>query len=66
MIYAISKEINIYKTIEKLFDLTVIDLVKERKKCPTVSTTCESIFNDTQLRIALESNVGVNFWRNVE
>lgn len=32
MIYAISKEINIYKTIEKLFDLTVIDLVKVRKK----------------------------------
>lgn len=28
MIYAISKEINIYKTIEKLFDLNVIDLVK--------------------------------------
>lgn len=64
MIYAISKEINIYKTIEKLFDLNVIDLVK--KKCPTVSTMCERIFNDTQLRIALESNVGVNFWRNVE
>lgn len=30
MIYAISKEINIYKTIEKLFDLNVIDLVKKK------------------------------------